>query len=150
MTLFVQFIIIPVIRMKICTLITVGLIITLFGCHADLDYEQIPNGVKTEISDGILYIFPLTEKAIRIKFCKEMEDDLRELIFTALPPVPYFEVSDTRSVLTLKTKEMQVLVNKKSGKLSFADASGAIFLEEIEGSRRIIPDTIQEEPCLFV
>jgi alpha-D-xyloside xylohydrolase len=46
--------------------------------------------------------------------------------------------------------KMQVVVDKKTGKLSFTDPSGKIFLSEQLESRKILPDTVMGEKCFFV
>ncbi|MBN1132375.1 MAG: DUF4968 domain-containing protein, partial [Bacteroidales bacterium] len=114
------------------------------------DFLTTKEGVIVNTKDGTLGIYPIANNAVRIKYFKDTLESIPELIFTSKTTVPEFRVSDASLVLTVKTKEMRVRVDKKTGKLSYADLSGNIFLEEIAGTRKIIPDTILDEPCYYV
>ena len=41
-------------------------------------------------------------------------------------------------------------MDKQTGKLSFADNAGKVFLSEKAGARKLTPDSTQGEPCFFV
>ena len=57
---------------------------------------------------------------------------------------------DSSSKLEIKTSKITVSIDKNNGKLTYADNAGKVFLAENEGSRRLVPDTIQGEPCFVV
>ena len=84
--------------------------------------------ISINLSDGILGIYPIADNAVRIKFYKETEGNLPELVFTSGIPTPGFQVSDSPSKLQIKVKTITVSVDKQSGNLSYADNSGKIFL----------------------
>lgn len=127
------------------------LIVSLFPlfCQGQVvkGFKQVTNGIKVTLSDGTLSICPLTENAVRVKFYREPEVQMPELVFTSKVPVPQFRVSDSPSKIEIKGKNIIVTVDKQTGKLSFANPSGKIFLNEKEGSRKIVPDSVNGVPC---
>jgi len=127
------------------------LIVSLFPllCHGQVvkSFKQLPDRVNITLSDGTLSISPLTENAVRIKFYKVTEGNLPELVFTSDMATPEFQVSDSPSKLEIKVKKMIVLLDKQTGKLSYADNTGKVFLSEKAGARKLTPDSIQGESC---
>ena len=109
--------------------------------------KQLHNRVNVTLSDGTLSISPLTENAIRIKFYKENEGNLLELVFSTATPTARFQVSDSPTKLEVKTKNISVALDKQTGKLSYADNSGKVFLSEKAGARKLTPGSVQGEPC---
>jgi len=110
-------------------------------------FKQVNDKVNVTLRGGTLSICPLTENAVRIKFYTEPEVQVPELIFTSKVPVPQFKVSDSPSKLEVKGKNITVFLDKQSGKLSFADNTGKIFLNEKVDSRKLVPDSVKGEPC---
>ncbi|HJV77454.1 MAG TPA: TIM-barrel domain-containing protein [Paludibacter sp.] len=110
-------------------------------------FKQSSDRVNVTLLDGTLSISPLTENAIRIKFYKETEGNLPELVFSIATPAPQFQVSDSPSQLEVKTKNITVALDKQTGKLSYANNSGKLFLSEKAGARKLSPDSIQGESC---
>jgi len=127
------------------------LLISLFPllCEAQVvkGFKRLSNKVNITLSDGTLSISPLTENAVRIKFYKESEGNLPELVFTSGVATPWFQVLDLPTKLEIKTKNIQVLLDKHTGKLSYANNVGKVFLSEETGSRKLTPGSIQGEPC---
>jgi alpha-D-xyloside xylohydrolase len=111
--------------------------------------EQRKGQVNITLSEGTLSIRPLTENAVRIKFYKETEPGIPELIFTSNVPAPVFQVADLSSTIEIKMKSMMVVLDKQTGHLSFADHSGKILLSERAGTRRLIPGSVMGESCFL-
>ncbi len=110
-------------------------------------FKRLSNKVNITLSDGVLSISPLTENAVRIKFYKEDEGNLPELVFTSGVTTPGFQVFDSPSKLEIKAKKIIVSLDKQTGKLSYADNAGKVFLSEKAGTRKLTPDSIQGEAC---
>jgi alpha-D-xyloside xylohydrolase len=129
------------------------LIISLFPflCQGQVvkGFKQLSDKINITLSEGTLSICPLTENAVRVKFYKNTEVLLPELIFSSSAPTPRFQVSDSPSKLEIKVKNIIVLLDKHTGKLSFADHSGKIFLNEKAGSRKLVSDSVKGEPCFM-
>ncbi len=104
-------------------------------------------GVKVFLKDGTLGIYPISNNAMRIKFMKDTLEILPELIFLNDIKAADFKVDENLFTIKVIGEEIQVIVNKRTGNISFANAKGDIFLSESVNSRKLISDTIQSEPC---
>jgi alpha-D-xyloside xylohydrolase len=111
--------------------------------------KEINDRVEISLVEGILSVIPLTENAVRIRFYKEEEIKLPELVFTSQIKAPAFKVTDSSSRMVIQGKRIIVFIDKQTGKLSFADNSGKIFLSEKVDSRKFIPDSVLGEPCFL-
>ena len=109
--------------------------------------EQLSDRINITLPEGTLSIYPLTDNAVRIKFYKDTEIRVPELVFTSVVPTPGFQVSDSPSRLEVRVKNVIVALGKRNGKLSFEDKSGKVFLSEKTGTRKLIPDSVMGEPC---
>jgi len=127
------------------------LLISLFPllCEAQVvkGFKRLSDKINITLSDGTLSISPLTENAVRIKFYKESEGNMPELVLTSGAETPRFQVLDLPTKLEIKTKNIQVLLDKHTGKLSYANNVGKVFLSEETGSRKLTPSSIQGETC---
>lgn len=127
------------------------LVISLFSllCQGQVvkGFKQFSDKVNITLSDGTLSISPLSENAVRIKFYKESEGNLPELVFTSGVATPGFQVLDLPTKLEIKTKSIIVSLDKHTGKLSYANNAGKVFLSEEAGTRKLTPGSIQGESC---
>ena len=110
-------------------------------------FKRTTDKVNITLSDGTLSISPLSENAVRIKFYKESEAKLPELVLTSGGVTPKFKVLDSPAKLEIKTKSIRVLLDKYTGKLSYANNAGKVFLSEEAGTRKLTLGSIQGEPC---
>ena len=136
--------------MKLKLLVIVSLFPLLCHGQAVKYFRQMSDRVNITLSEGTLTINPLTGNAVRIKFYKKTEGNLPEFVFTSKVEHPGFQVFDSPSKLEIKAKNIIVSLDKQTGKLSFADNAGKVFLSEKAGARKLAPDSIQGEPCFFV
>jgi alpha-D-xyloside xylohydrolase len=129
------------------------IIISLFPvlCQGQVvkSYKLTKDRVNVALQEGTLSICPLTENAVRVKFYKSPEEQIPELVFTSNVSTPWFKVSDSPTKLEIKGKKIIVILNKQTGKLSFADNSGKIFLNEKAESRKLISNSVKGEPCFM-
>ena len=135
--------------MKFRYLFLASLIAILCQGQVVKNYNQSTNSVNINLEEGTLTIVPITDNAVRIKFYKNDEEPVPELIFTLSIQVPEFQVFDLLSTLEVKGKKIIVTVDKQNGKLTFADQSGKVFLSEKAGSRKLMPDSVMGEPCFL-
>ncbi len=111
------------------------------------NFEKKTDQVNVVLPEGTLSIHPIADNAVRIQFYKDTKASLPELIFTSSVSSPGFQVSDLPSKLEIKQKNIIINLDKQTGKLSFSDNSGKIFLSEEPESRKLIPDSVMGEPC---
>jgi alpha-D-xyloside xylohydrolase len=133
--------------MKLKFFLIIGLFPILCQGQVVKGFKQLSDKINITLSEGTLSICPLTENAVRVKFYREPEVQMPELVFTSKVPDPQFRVSDSPSKIEIKGKNIIVTVDKQTGKLSFADHNGKIFLNEKAGSRKLVTDSVQGEPC---
>lgn len=127
------------------------LVVCLFSvvCEGQVvkSYTKLSDGIRIALTDGTLKISSLSDNAVRIRFYKDEESKLPELIFTSSPAKNDLMVDESSAKIELKGKKIIVSVDKQTGRLSFTDKSGKIFLSEIAGSRKLISGTVMNEPC---
>src|ERR1035441_7503536 len=61
-----------------------------------------------------------------------------------------WKVKESPATLTLATAKLQVIVDRQTGAVSFADANGHPILSETSGSRTLEPATVQGEDTFHV
>jgi alpha-D-xyloside xylohydrolase len=110
-------------------------------------FKQNKSNVEITLSDGILKIQSLADNTARVQFYSDGKPEVTELVLISKVEAPDLNVFDTSSKIEVKLKNLVVAVDKQTGKLSFSDATGKVFLNEKAGSRKLLPATIQGEPC---
>ena len=133
--------------MKLISFLLILLFPVIYQGQDVRSFKQLKNRIDVTLSEGILSIYPLTDNSVRIKFYKNVEAEIPELIFTSNHATPKFKVSDLPSKIELKVKKISVVVDKQTGNLSFENNSGEIFLSEKAGTRKLVLDSIMGEPC---
>ncbi len=135
--------------MKVRLIIIFVLISSICNGQVVKSYAQLTDKIVVTMSEGTLIISPVTDNAARIKYYKDSEGNLPELILSSDLATPAYKVSDLKDELSVITKDLIVTLNKMSGRLSFKDCTGKTFLNEKEGSRFLIPDSIGGEACFL-
>ena len=110
-------------------------------------YERLSDRLNVTLSEGVLSICPLTDNAVRVKFFKDVDGRVPELVFTSNVRTPAFTISDSHSKLELRVTNIVVTLDKHDGNLSFEDSSGKFFLTEKAETRKLVPDSVMGEPC---
>jgi len=136
--------------MKLKILLLAGLFPLLCQGQVVKSFKQLSDRVNVTLADGTLSITPLADNAVRIKFYKVSEGNLPELVFTSGATAPTFQVADSPSKLEIKAPKITVSLDKQTGKLTYADKGGKVFLSEKAGTRKLKADSIQGEPCFGV
>ncbi|MGX5691086.1 TIM-barrel domain-containing protein [Arcticibacter tournemirensis] len=104
--------------------------------------------LSVSLTDGVMDIIPLSDRAVRVQWHKGQLKEERELIFTEKVSPPAFSVNEAGSKLVLKLKDMSVFFDKRSGTIDYRDARGKIFLSEKAGGRKLTESSVAGEPCL--
>lgn len=136
--------------MKYCYLLFICLFPFLSQGQTVKSFKQEKGKVDVAFSDGTLSISSLSDNAVRVRFYKDANAGLPEFVFTSKVVAPDLKVSDSPSALKVAVKNLVVTIDKQSGKLSFADNSGKIILNETVGSRKLTPVTVMGEPGFAV
>jgi len=104
--------------------------------------------LSIQLSEGVLNIIPLSDKAIRIQWEKGMKEE-REFVLINKLPVPAFKFSEAGSKLKVSTNTITVAFDKQTGAIDYSDKAGKIFLREKAESRKLKPDTVMGESCFL-
>ncbi|MES2328791.1 MAG: TIM-barrel domain-containing protein [Bacteroidota bacterium] len=105
--------------------------------------------LSIECNEGILYITPLSDKAVRVQWQKDDMKEERELVLINKLPVPVFYFSQTGSKLKLSTSAMSISFDKKTCAIDYSDNTGKVFLSEKAGRRKLTADTIGGQSCFI-
>ena len=136
-------------KIKIKYLFLVSLFPLLCLGQVVKSYKQSANSVNISLTEGTLNISSITGNAVRVKFYKEVEAKVLELIFTSTNKNQKLSVTDLTSKLELKGEKIIIVVDKQTGSLSFANNERKVFLTEKAGTRKLIPDSVLGEPCFI-
>jgi alpha-D-xyloside xylohydrolase len=110
-------------------------------------YQVLKDKVTIHLSEGELNISPLSDKAVRIQFEKDLPKEDKEFILVNTLPIPQFKVSETTSKLNIATRAVSVIFDKQTGAIDFSNAQGSIFLREKPGARQLTDNTVMGHPC---
>ncbi|GAB2979479.1 hypothetical protein GCM10027049_13460 [Mucilaginibacter puniceus] len=102
--------------------------------------------LSIQLTEGVLSITPITDKAIRIQWEKDIPAEKQEFVLVNKQAIPAFKVTETPTQIKLSTKFVNVLFNKQNGSISYSNSAGKIFLSEKANSRKLIAGTTMGEP----
>jgi alpha-D-xyloside xylohydrolase len=104
------------------------------------------NELRIPIKDGTCVLRPIHDRAIRVQIIPHRAAETWESAAVVRPGMP----ECTRSTHQIRTAGMSATFDPAGESLSFHDAAGRLLLEEVPGSRRLEPGTIQDVPCFLV
>lgn len=110
-------------------------------------YTKHKDRLSLQLSEGIMHIIPLSDNAIRVQWEKDSLREERELVFVNRQEAPVIKFADTDVALTIATRFVSVIIDKRSGDIHFNDARGNTFLREKPGSRKLTASRIMDQPC---
>jgi alpha-D-xyloside xylohydrolase len=119
------------------------------AAQAYQQHQWLNDRLSIRLSNGTLNIIPQSAKAVRVKWQQDGIDQAPELIFVRDVGKPLFKHSETAAKLTLSTSAITVTFDKETAAISYRDSNGKSFLNEVPGSRRMLPDSIQGERCFI-
>ena len=122
----------------------------LFAAPAKVDRQ--PDGVTLHLESGDLCIQVLSDTVFRVAFARSADFFNRASIdvISHAPMNSGWKVKESPATLTLATAKLQVIVDRQTGAVSFADTNGHPILSETSGSRTLEPATVQGEDTFHV
>ncbi len=103
--------------------------------------------LSIQLSEGVMNIIPVSDKAIRIQWEKELPKEEKEFVLINIPAVPVFKFSETAQQLKLTTNALTVIFNKQTAVINFTDKAGKVFLSEKAGSRKLKENSVTGQAC---
>jgi alpha-D-xyloside xylohydrolase len=123
---------------KLLLLITFTILIGDSMAQSVASWTKDPEGVTIALSPGTLRILICSDRIIRIQYAAiGTPRPLPDIIQTKQWEPVLFTVTEVASGIVIATKSAKVFLSKK-GRLSFADASGKVFLSEYAPGGRIV------------
>ncbi len=108
------------------------------------------HSVSLSVDGGRLEIEALLDNAVRVRFTRSDARTTPSLILTEHVTPPAARVVETDQTLTLELAKLHARVDRATGTVTFTDADGRVFLQELPGSRRVEAGTVQGEPTWSV
>jgi alpha-D-xyloside xylohydrolase len=115
---------------------------TLRAAPARMDRQ--PDGMILHLDSGDLRIQVLADTVVRVAFARSAGFFSR----ASIDVVPHsssttsWKISEKPAAVTLSTSKLQVIVDRRTEVVSFADANGHPVLSEASGSRTVYPATV--------
>jgi len=134
-------------QIKKCLVLIVGLFPLVAFAQVYQKHVLQKDELSIQLSEGILNIIPITDKAIRVQWQKGLPMEEKEFVLINKPSIPVFKFSETAQQLKLTTDALTVSFNKQAAVLDFTDKGGKVFLSEKAGSRKLKADTIGGQSC---
>jgi len=125
-----------------------GLIFGIIGTKADpipvQSFDKDAAGVTFKMSPGLLRIEPVGDRTFHVVYAQGDALPNNPLFAVEKQPVPgAFNVTEAADTVTVKAAQCSVVVDKKTGALSFLDAAGKPFLNETaDGGKSLTPATV--------
>lgn len=135
--------------MRGCCFLLFILFIPVCKGQAVKGYSLDKASADIQLAEGMLRITSLADNAMRIQYYTGSIPEVPELVLTPKPGAPGLQGIDSSLRLEIQGKKIKVAIDKTTGSLSFVNDSGKVFLSETEGSRRLIPASVLNEPCFI-
>jgi alpha-D-xyloside xylohydrolase len=121
---------------------------------ATSDVEKNPDGVTLPVPGGSLRVQLLSDSIARVAFAKDHMDAFMKR--ESLPVLPQtgmtkgWQTSSDAKQVVLRTANLKVVIDRRTGAVSFFDAKGNPVLAEVPGSRTLTPTIVQGEQTAHV
>jgi len=116
--------------------------------------QKNADGVTLPVPGGSLRLQVLSERIVRVAFAKDQIDTfLKRESLAVIPQTGMnkgWQSSTSEKQVVLRTASLKVVVDRKSGAVSFFDAKGKAILCEAPGSRVMEAATVQGEQTAHV
>ena len=107
--------------------------------------EQTACGVACISNYGVLHVSPVNDAVIRVTFGAGLK--IKELFRNGQTKIKW-QQKETREAVLIKTKEICLTVDKKSGAISYANAAGKTVLKEKTGLPRQM-DPVKKQNWMY-
>jgi len=122
----------------------------LYAAPTQIDRQ--PDGLTLHLDSGDLRIQILSDTVIRVAFAGSA-DFFNRTSIDVVPHTPLtagWKLSERSEAFVLSTAKLQVIVNRQTGTVSFADATNRFILSESARSRKLEPATVQGEDIFHI
>lgn len=106
------------------------------------NYSYSSEALRLNLDNGIIEIKPVTYNILRIRYTLQDSFSAREsLMCVPLPKIPIsFDLKETQKYLSLRTKKIELRIDRDTSAFTYCDANGNILAKEPEkGGKTLIP-----------
>jgi alpha-D-xyloside xylohydrolase len=135
--------------MKFRFFLLIGLLPFVATAQTYKKHTLLKDRLSIQLSEGVLNIAPLSDKAVRVQWEKGNIKEEREFVLVNKLPVPAFKFSQVGTKLQLSTNTITVSFDKQTGNIDYRDNTRKVFLSEKAGSRKLKPDSVMGQPCFL-
>jgi alpha-D-xyloside xylohydrolase len=114
--------------------------------------DRQPDGITVHLDAGDLRIQVLSDTIVRVAFARSAGFFTHASI-DVVPPTPAttgWKIVTRPDLFVLTTSKLQVIIDRKSGAVSFADHAGQPILAEASQARTLEPATVQGEDTFHI
>jgi alpha-D-xyloside xylohydrolase len=124
-------------------------VLPIHGATAGFDKQE--HGIAFQVNGGSLNLQVIDDNIIRVVFAKDPSFFTRKTIdvIATGKTVPW-TVAETPQSVALATANVKVMVDRKTGQVSFLDVAGRPILAEVANGRVIEPAEVQGEKTFHV
>jgi len=102
--------------------------------------QKDADGVTCKMADAVMRLQVFSDRVIRVAYAPGAAlPDVKSLSVIAAPKATNWDYQETPDAIVLKTSAVQARVDRKTGAVSFADASGKPYLAEVDGGGKSMP-----------
>jgi len=120
------------------TIILFFILLNIFSGNAQPFTANPDYGIKISHTRGTLWLLPLSDNAIRVKYVEgETIAPLEELVYTEDVKAPKWKTKADAQHVIVQMKNMKIDYNKQTDQLVFIDKKGNIVLQEQARGRQV-------------
>lgn len=114
--------------------------------------ERLPDGMAVRLASGELRIQVFSDSVVRVAFSPSPSFFGRTSIDRIAQPsdAVHFTVTESPESFILATDKLRVIVDRETGKVSFADHAGVPLLTEAPGGRVLDPAVVQGDKTFHI
>ncbi len=141
------------VRIPFCAFLALLFCLSSFAQNAGAGtLHREADGISLQLPSGELRVQVLTDSIVRVAFSKQ-PDFFSRVSIDRVPLAPgevRIQITESETQIVLATTRLKIVVDRKSGAVSFADASGIDLLSEVSGSRMLEPATVMGEATYHI
>jgi len=110
-------------------------------------FERAADGIVVHLDQGWLKLQPRTDSIVRVAYAPDRAffDRPSLIVVPATGPAPTWDATSSDREVILKLGRVQAQIDRKTGAVTFLDASGQKILAERPGTRKLEPAFVQGE-----
>jgi alpha-D-xyloside xylohydrolase len=108
-----------------------------------LSYKQEAEGVRFVLDKGAMFLRIVSDEIVEVRYTSlpGLATKRSLVVLDSVRFSPAFSVSETKDAIIIKTRKLELHVDRKTEAISYADAKGNEILREAPESNKVMRDT---------